>query len=195
MTEGKRMYEFCEKIYPICRSITGNGVRETYKYLQEEIAPAKFTMYEVPTGTHVLDWTVPKEWNIRDAYIIDPDGNRLCEFKKHNLNLLHYSVPVDMDVSLEELKEHLYTLKDQPDVVPYASSYYKERWGFCMTRRQFDTLKEGTYHVYIDSTLEEGSLTYGELIFEGESQEEVLFSSYTCHPSMANNECSGPAVI
>ena len=192
---GEKMYGLCGRIFPICRSITGNGVRETFRILQEEIADIPFEMHEVLTGTRVLDWTVPKEWNIRDAYIEKPSGEKICEFKKSNLNILHYSVPVDKVISLSELKEHITTLPNQPDLVPYASSYYKERWGFCMTQNDFERLEEGDYHVFIDSSLEEGSLTYGEILIKGDSDEEIFFSSYTCHPSMANNECSGPVLI
>ncbi len=195
MNEGKKMYSFCSRIFPICRSITGDGVRETFRLLQEEIPDIPITMYEVESGTQVLDWTVPKEWNIRDAWIERPDGERICEFRKNNLHILHYSVPVDETVSLEELKQHITTLKDQPDLIPYASSYYKERWGFCMTYHELESLPEGEYRVRIDSTLEPGSLTYGEMIFPGETDEEIFFSSYTCHPSMANNECSGPSLM
>ena len=189
------MYGLCEKMFPICRSITGNGVRETFRLIQEELGSIKIDMFEIPSGTKVLDWTVPKEWNINDAYIITPSGKKICSFRENNLNILHYSVPVDMDVSLEELKEHLTTLKEQPDLIPYASSYYKERWGFCIAYNEYTALEEGTYHVYIDSTLEPGSLTYGEILFPGETEDEIMFSSYTCHPSMANNECSGPSLI
>ncbi len=189
------MYGLCERMFPICRSITGNGVRETFRLIQEELGSIKIDMFEIPSGTKVLDWTVPKEWNINDAYIITPSGKKICSFRENNLNILHYSVPVDMDVSLEELKEHLTTLKEQPDLIPYASSYYKERWGFCIAYNEYTALEEGTYHVYIDSTLEPGSLTYGEILFPGETEDEIMFSSYTCHPSMANNECSGPSLI
>ena len=192
---GEKMYGLCGRIFPICRSITGNGVRETFKILQEEIPDIPFEMHEVPSGTQVLDWTVPKEWNIRDAYIETPSGKRICEFKKSNLNILHYSLPMDRVMPLSELKEHITTLPDQPDLVPYASSYYKERWGFCMSHNEFESLEEGDYHVFIDSTLEEGSLTYGEILIKGETDEEIMFSSYTCHPSMANNECSGPVLL
>ncbi|MCR4891916.1 MAG: DUF4910 domain-containing protein [Lachnospiraceae bacterium] len=195
MNEGQRMYDLCCRIFPICRSIMGNGVRETFRILQDEISDIPFEMHEVPTGTQVLDWKVPKEWNIRDAYIETPDGRRICDFKENNLHVLHYSVPTDKLVSLSELKEHITTLKDQPDLIPYASSYYKERWGFCLPYRDLVTLPEGDYHAVIDSTLEPGSLTYGEILIPGESEEEVFFSSYTCHPSMANNECSGPSLI
>ncbi len=193
--QGRRMYAFCEKIFPICRSITGNGVRQTWELIKEEIPEIKIEMHEVPTGTKAFDWEVPDEWNIRDAWILDPDGNKICDFKKTNLHVLHYSEPVDKDVDLAELKEHLTTLPDQPGVIPYASSYYSRRWGFCISYNEYERLREGVYHVHIDSTLEPGSMTYGEMVFPGTTEEEILFSSYTCHPSMANNECSGPALI
>ena len=195
MNEGRRMYGLCTRMFPICRSITGNGVRETFRLLQGEIPDIPFEMHEVPTGTQVMDWKVPKEWNIQDAYIETPDGERICEFRKNNLHVLHYSVPVDMKVSLEELKPHITTLESQPDLIPYASSYYAERWGFCMAHNDFLNLKEGDYHVVIDSELKDGSLTYGQILIPGDRDEEIFFSSYTCHPSMANNECSGPSLI
>ncbi len=195
MNEGKRMYELCERLFPICRSITGNGVRRTFELLQEEIPDIVIHLSEVKSGTHVLDWTIPNEWNIRDAWIDTPDGRRICEFKKNNLHILHYSVPVDKRVSLAELKEHLTTLPSQPDLIPYASSFYKERWGFCLSWNELCSLPEGEYHVHIDSTLAPGALTYGEILIPGQVKDEIMFSSYVCHPSMANNECSGPSLI
>ena len=189
------MYGLCTRMFPICRSIMGNGVRETFRMLQSEIPEIPFEMHEVPTGTQVLDWKIPKEWNINDAYIRTPGGDIICEFKKNNLHILHYSVPVNKTITLEELKQHITTLPDQPDVIPYASSYYEERWGFCMSYNDYLKLEEGEYLVYIDSELKNGSLTYGEILLPGERDEEIFFSSYTCHPSMANNECSGPSLI
>ena len=189
------MYGLCTRMFPICRSIMGNGVRETFRMLQSEIPEIPFEMHEVPTGTQVLDWKIPKEWNINDAYIRTPGGDIICEFKKNNLHILHYSVPVNKTVTLEDLKQHITTLPDQPDVIPYASSYYEERWGFCMSYNDYLKLEEGEYLVYIDSELKNGSLTYGEILLPGERDEEIFFSSYTCHPSMANNECSGPSLI
>lgn len=193
LAEGEGMFALCKELFPICRSITGNGVRQTFDILKR-VCP-EITLHEVPSGTQIFDWTVPKEWNISDAYIEDEAGNRIVDFKENNLHVLGYSVPVDKYVTLEELQEHLYSLKDQPDLIPYTTSYYKERWGFCMTQNQRDTLKEGTYHVCIKSTLTDGHLTYGELLIPGETKKEIFFSSYICHPSMANNECSGPALL
>ena len=189
------MYELCKRLFPICRSITGDGVRETFRIIQSEIPDTKFKIYEIPTGTKAFDWTVPNEWNIKDAYILTPSGEKICDFKKNNLHVLHYSVPVSKDLPLSELKDHLYTLADQPDLIPYASSYYSERWGFCLSHNQLMGLEDGIYHAEIDSVLSPGSLTLGELILPGMSDDEVMFSSYTCHPSMANNECSGPSLI
>jgi len=194
LEEGKKMFELCKEIFPICRSITGNGVRETFKILQKYL-DTEFKMTEVPSGTKVCDWTVPKEWNITEGYIENEAGERIVDFNDNNLHVLGYSVPVDEVVTLSELKEHIYTLKDQPELIPYVTSYYRERWGFAMSQNQLDALPEGKYHAVIKSTLEDGSLTYGEILIPGETEEEIFFTSYTCHPSMANNECSGPAVM
>lgn len=190
---GKDMFKLCEEMFPICRSLTGEGVRKTFDLIRGIIPEMK--LYEVPSGTEVFDWTVPREWNITEAYLEGPDGNRIVDMKDTNLHVLGYSTPVDITLSLEELEPHLFSLKDQPDVIPYVTSYYKENWGFCLTQNQRDGLTEGTYHAVIKSSLTEGSLTYGELMIPGESEEEIFISSYICHPSMANNECSGPAVL
>ena len=194
LDEGKKMFELCKEMFPICRSITGNGVRESFKILNKYL-DTEFKITEVPTGTQVCDWTVPKEWNIEDAYIENEKGEKIVDFKKNNLHVLGYSVPIDETMSLLELKEHIYTLKDQPDLIPYVTSYYKERWGFAMSQNQLNSLPDGNYHAVIKSELRDGSLTYGEILIPGESEEEIFFTSYTCHPSMANNECSGPAVL
>ena len=188
---GLEMWSLVEKLFPINRSITGNGVRQTLKILSEQI-PLK--IQEVPTGTKVFDWTIPQEWNLRDAYIIDPQGNKIADFKKCNLHVVGYSVPIDRTLTLDELQEHLYSLPDQPDAIPYITSYYKERWGFCIAHNERLKLKEGKYHVFIDSELKDGYLTYGEFILPGEINKEVFLSTYVCHPSMANNELSGPVV-
>ncbi len=182
------MYDLMRRLYPICRSITGNGVRETLQIIQEKVA---LTVHEVPSGTPVLDWNVPKEWNIRDAYLIAPDGTKIADFQAHNLHVVSYSVPVRQRMSLEALRPHLHTLPDQPDIIPYRTSYYNENWGFCLTHHQFETLPDGEYEVVIDSTLEDGALTYGECVIPGASTDEVLITCYLCHPSMCNDNLSG----
>ena len=188
---GKEMYSLMERLFPICRSITGNGVRETLKILREYI-PIKNV--EITTGTKVLDWEIPNEWNINDAYIKTSNGDKIVDFKKNNLHVLGYSEPFEGKVKLEELKNHIYTLPDQPDLIPYITSYYQRRWGFCLSEDQFKTLKNGMYEIKIDSTLEPGNLTYADLIIKGKSKKEILISTYICHPSLANNELSGPVI-
>lgn len=184
--------KYFDKLWPICRSITGNGLRESFKILQEIIP---LTLTEVPTGTEVYDWTIPKEWNIQDAYIICPDGKKIADFKMNNLHVVNYSIPINLELTFDELVKHLNYIEEMPDAIPYITSYYKETWGFCITYNQFIQLsKVGNYKVVIDSSLESGSLTYGECVLKGETEQEVLFSTYLCHPSMANNELSGPLV-
>jgi aminopeptidase-like protein len=185
---GSEMYELISELYPICRSITGDGVRNTLKIVARHIP---LRIYEIPTGTKVFDWEVPKEWNIRDAFIKDSKGNKILDFNKLNLSVLNYSIPVNKHVNLDELKKHIFTLPDKPDLVPYKTSYYKENWGFCMPHNQLLSLKDETYHVYIDSSLENGSLTYGELLIKGKSTDEVLISTHVCHPSLCNDNLSG----
>ncbi len=189
---GEQMYELAGRLFPICRSITGNGVRKTLSVIREHIPDLEIR--EVPTGTPVFDWTVPKEWNITEAYIENSRGETIVDFKECNLHVLGYSVPTDCYVSREELLEHVYVEEGQPEAIPYVTSYYKERWGFCMTRKMRDSLPEDTYHCVIRSTLTEGSLTYAEAVIPGEVKDEILLSTYVCHPSMANNELSGPVV-
>ena len=188
---GLQMHQLMAKLFPICRSITGDGVRETLRIISDIIP---LSILEVPTGTAAFDWSVPKEWNIRDAYIADESGNKVVDFKQHNLHVVGYSVPIDKWITLSELQEHLHSLPEQTNAIPYVTSYYKERWGFCISHDERAKLKDGKYRVYIDSTLEEGSLTYGECLLKGETEQEVFLSTYVCHPSMANNEMSGPAV-
>lgn len=189
----EEMYELCERLFPICRSITGDGVRKTLQMLVE-VYGNEINIHEVPTGTKVFDWTVPKEWNIKEAYIENSKGQRVIDFKNNNLHVVGYSLTVDKFVDLQKLKSVVYTQPDQPDAIPYVTSYYKERYGFCMSQNQLDKLPEDTYHIVIDSELKEGSLTYGEIIIPGDTKEEVFLSTYICHPSMANNELSGPAI-
>ena len=186
------MFQLAEKLFPICRSITGDGVRQTLEILKNEYDGLR--IYEVPSGTQVFDWTIPREGNIGDAYIEDSHGDRILDFKENNLHVLGYSLPMDGTLSLEELKKIIYTQPEQPDVIPYVTSYYQERSGFCMSENQKNSLKENIYHCVIDSDLKNGSLTYGEVILPGASAKEVLLSTYICHPSMANNEVSGPVV-
>jgi len=194
---GIEMYNFAKKIFPYCRSLTGEGVRQTLRDLKEYIAEGggpELQIYEVPSGTKSFDWTVPKEWKINEAYIEDEEGNHIIDFKDNNLHVLGYSTPIDEWVDLEELKTHIYTQPNQPDWIPYVTSYYKERYGFCMTENMKNSLKPGKYHMYIDSELFDGVLNYAEVIIPGETDEEIFFSTYFCHPSLANNECSGPAL-
>ena len=185
---GKEMYELMHELYPVCRSITGNGVRQTLNILKKEI-PLK--VHEVASNTKVFDWTVPKEWNIKDAYIKNSKGDKIVDFSKSNLHVLNYSIPIHKSVSLRELKEHLFTLPDHPDWIPYRTSYYSENWGFCMSHNQYRKLEQDTYEVCIDSSLETGHLTYGEYFIEGKNSDEILISTHICHPSLCNDNLSG----
>lgn len=198
MDAGQKIYDLANSIFPIYRSITGDGVRETLSiladYIQKDRGP-ELTIHNVPSGTKVFDWTVPKEWTIRQAYIENERGDRIIDMKDHNLHVMGYSIPVDLWVDQEELKQHIFTQPDQPDVIPYVTSYYKERYGFCMSENQKNALPSGRYHMVIDSELKDGYLTYGEVIVPGKTDQEIFFSTYICHPSMANNECSGPALL
>ena len=189
---GLRMYELAGRLFPICRSITGDGFRRSLAMIRQEVPGIE--VFEVPSGTQVFDWTVPKEWNIRGGWIRTLKGDTVIDFRDCNLHVLGYSLPIHRVVSREELLEHVYTQPEQPDWIPYVTSYYKERWGFCMSERHKERLTDEAYEVCIDSTLEDGSLTYGELILPGETADELFFSTYLCHPSMANNELSGPCV-
>lgn len=190
---GELMYGIVEELYPLCRSITGTGFRNSIEIIKSYVPELQVS--EVKSGTKAFDWIVPAEWNISEAYIEDQNGSRIIDFKNHNLHVMGYSIPVDQWMGLEELKQHIYTQDDQPDVIPYITSYYTERWGFCMSKNMLASLKDGQYHAVIRSNLDQnGSLTYGEAYYPGESEKEILISTYLCHPSMANNECSGPAV-
>ncbi len=188
---GKELHSFAAELYPICRSITGDGLRQTLALIQKRI-PLETT--QVPTGTAVLDWTVPKEWNIRDAYIKDAKGNRVVDFQQSNLHVLNYSTPVHATMPLAELKPHLFTIPEHPDWIPYRTSYYQQNWGFCLSHNQMLALEDGDYEVCIDSSLVNGHLTYGEYYLPGESADEVLISCHACHPSLANDNLSGLSV-
>ena len=197
MEHGKAMYGFVEHIFPYTRSITGEGVRQTLADLSEYIGAdggPQLTVHEVASGTQVFDWTVPKEWRIRAAYIENEAGQRIIDMADCNLHVMGYSTPVDEWADLEELKTHIFTEPTDETVIPYVTSYYKERYGFCMSKQQLDSLPEGRYHMVIDSELFDGVLNYAEVVLPGDSYREVFFSTYFCHPSMANNECSGPAL-
>jgi aminopeptidase-like protein len=183
---------YFDRLWPICRSITGNGLRQSLKIIQE-LVPLE--LHEVPTGTNVFDWTIPKEWNITEAYIVTPEGKRIADMHVNNLHIVNYSIPVNAEISFDELKKHLHYIEEMTDSIPYITSYYKETWGFCLSYNEFKKLNDqGIYKVVINSSLTEGSLTYGECVLKGEAEEEILFSTYLCHPSMANNELSGPLV-
>ncbi len=186
------MYELAKKLFPICRSITGQGVRDTLATLAEHI-PLK--VHAVPSGTAAFDWTVPPEWNIEDGWLEAPDGRKFAEFKRHNLHIVGYSEPIDAQVSFGELQGHLHSLPNLPDAIPYRTSYYNRNWGFCIRHRERETLCDGVYHAVIKSSLTNGVLNYGELIIPGQSSAEVFLSTYICHPSMANDELSGPVVM
>jgi aminopeptidase-like protein len=189
---GDEIFAFAARIFPICRSITGDGVRKTLREIGAHLA---LEVREVPTGTEVFDWTIPREWNIRDAYIKNGAGEKIIDFAQSNLHVMSYSVPVRKRVSLPELKEHVRTLPEQPDLIPYRTSYYADDWAFCMTHRQFEGLGEDAYDVVIDSSLKSGSLTYAEYLHKGETDEEFLLSAHVCHPSLANDNCSGVALL
>ena len=188
---GDEMHRFAADLFPICRSITGNGLRQTLAMIQARI-PLK--AFEVPSGTSVFDWTVPKEWNIQDAYIKNSEGKRIVDFQKSNLHVVNYSSPILAKMSLAELKPHLFTIPEKPDWIPYRTSYYKQDWGFCLTHNQMLALKDGEYEACIDSTLTNGDITYGEFYLPGESSDEILISCHVCHPSLANDNLSGLAV-
>ena len=193
MQIGNDIHIFATQLFKFNRSITGPGLRKTLEQIKIHLPELKIK--SVKSGTRAFDWTVPMEWSVNEAYIVTPSGDRICDFSVNNLHLLGYSVPFEGELHLNDLREHLFTLPEQPDAIPYVTSYYKERWGFCLTQNQYDSLEEGTYYVKVDSKLFDGVLNYGELILRGKSSKEVLLSTYVCHPSMANNELSGPTVV
>jgi aminopeptidase-like protein len=188
---GEELHEFAKELYPICRSITGDGIRQTLARIGKRIP---LQLFEVPSGTGVFDWIVPKEWNIRDAYIKNSSGKRVVDFQKHNLHVLNYSMPIHATMPFNELRPHLFSLPERPDWIPYRTSYYQEQWGFCLTHNQLLALMDGEYEVCIDSSLEDGNLTYGECFLPGQREEEVLISTHVCHPSLANDNLSGLVV-
>lgn len=189
MSSGEEIYAFLIKLWPYCRSITGNGVRQTLHDIRDEIN--QLEIIEVPTGSKVLDWTIPPEWNVKSAFVRSLSGKKIIDFEQNNLHLLGYSIPFKGIISRSELLEHIYTLPEQPELIPYVTSYYKERWGFCIRYQDLSSINEDYYEVIVDSELKTGSLTYGELKIPGETSEEILCSTYCCHPSMANDQLSG----
>jgi aminopeptidase-like protein len=188
---GKQLHAFAAELYPICRSITGKGIQKTLAAIRQRIP---LELHEVKSGTQVFDWEVPKEWNINDAYIKDAAGRRVVDFQEHNLHVLSYSSSIHATLSLDELRPHLHTLPEHPDWIPYRTSYYRQDWGFCLTHNQLSALPDGDYEVCIDSTLEDGDLTYGECFLPGKLEDEVLISVHACHPSLANDNLSGITV-
>ncbi|MBZ7928169.1 DUF4910 domain-containing protein [Campylobacter sp. RM10542] len=194
---GKAMYELAKELFPICRSITGQGFRDSLYILDNALGGGNLQIHSIKSGTKVFDWIVPPEWYIKDAFIITPNGEKICDFKKHNLHVVNYSEGIDKEIELDELQNHLYSLEEEPDTIPYVTSYYKKRWGFCITHNERKKLKQGKYRVFIDAKHDEnGVLNYADFIIPStkNSKEEILISTYLCHPSMANNELSGPIV-
>jgi aminopeptidase-like protein len=188
---GQEIYQLIYELFPICRSITGNGLRQSLRIIQEHIP---LELHEVPSGTQVFDWTVPKEWNIRDAYVKNARGEKVVDFQRSNLHVVNYSVPVHKVMPLNEMKRHLHSIPEHPDLIPYKTSYYKDYWGFCLPHRTLQSLEDGDYEVFIDSSLEPGFLTYGEFYLQGQSEDEFLISCHSCHPSLCNDNLSGMAL-
>jgi len=189
---GNDIHNFASQLWPLNRSLTGEGLRETLNQISKHLP--HLSIESVKSGTKVFDWIVPPEWHVSEAYIIDPSGKKICDYKVNNLHLVGYSIPVNEKISLKELQKHLHSLPEKPSAIPYVTSYYEKKWGFCLTQKQREALKEGEYLVVIDSKIFSGQLNYGELVLPGEIDKEVLISTYICHPSMANNELSGPTV-
>ena len=192
LPEGRFLHALATELFPITRSITGDGVRQTLARIHSLLPELR--IHEVPTGTPVLDWTVPDEWNITDAFVEGPDGTRVIDFRRNNVHLVSYSTPVDVTMSLSDLRSHLHTDFEHRNAIPYVTSYYNRNWGFCLTADELEHFPEGNYRAVVDATLAPGSLTYAELVIPGDSDSEVLISTYVCHPSLANNELSGPMV-
>lgn len=192
-TPGHEMFNLIRELFPVCRSLTGKGVRQTLSVLKREIDALEVN--EVPSGTQCFDWTVPDEWNVRDAWMASPSGEKIIDFKRNNLHLVGYSIPFDGELPLEELDKHLYSLPEMPDAIPYVTSYYSPRWGFCLPHREREKLQPGLYRVKVDTEFSKGSLSYGEALLKGEEEREILLSTYICHPSMANDNLSGPALM
>ena len=190
---GNEIHQLAQELWPINRSITGEGVRETLRKISKHLP--KLKIQSVPSGTGVFDWSVPKEWSVKEGYIVTPSGKKICDFSKNNLHLVGYSVPFEGSLNFAELKKHLHTIPDKPKAIPYVTSYYEKTWGFCLTQQEFDTLENGTYKVVINSTLFDGELNFGELFLKGKYDKEIFLSTYICHPSMANNELSGTTVV
>ena len=190
--QGQFMHDLAKRLWPLNRSLTGDGVRQTLSILGEHLPDLH--IHEVPTGEQVFDWVVPNEWNLKDAYLIAPSGDKIIDLANSNVHVVSYSEPVDRELALDDLQDHLHSDPELPDAIPYVTSYYNPIWGFCLTQQQRDTLEPGTYRAVIDATLEPGSLTYAEWVLPGESEQEVFISTYVCHPSLANNELSGPVV-
>tara|TARA_A100000164_G_C21889275_1_gene764498 strand:- start:239 stop:1546 length:1308 start_codon:yes stop_codon:yes gene_type:complete len=190
---SKNIYNFSKKLFPICRSLTGDGNRKTLRLIKEKIP--KLNIHEIKSGSKVFDWKVPKEWNVKNAYVIGPENKRVIDFKNNNLHLVSYSIPIKKKMSLNKLKKKLHINNQLKDAIPYVCSYYKKDWGFCLSQKDYKKLKKGTYQVRIDSFLKNGSMTYADLIIKGKSKKEILLTTYICHPSMGNNEVSGPALL
>ena len=189
---GAEIHDMAREIWPFNRSLTGDGVRQTLQIISKHLTHLEIKT--VKSGTRVFDWVIPNEWNVKAAYIITPKGEKICDFQKNNLHLVGYSIPFSGKLTLDELRSHLFTRPDLPNAIPYVTSYYEERWGFCLSHEQYEQLEEGIYDVMIDTSLKNGELTYGELTIKGEKKEEIFLSTYICHPSMANNEISGICV-
>ena len=189
---GQQLHDLARRLWPIHRSITGKGTRQTLNIIKEYLPDLK--IHEVPTGTQVFDWTIPDEWNVKGAQLIGPDGGVVIDYANSNLHIVGYSIPVDTELTLEELQPYLHSIPEQPEAIPFITSYYHRTWGFCLPHNQREHLKPGKYKAKIDTTLEPGSLTYGELILPGKVEDEIFISTYVCHPSLANNELSGPMV-